>query len=315
MENISNNCVLKTTALSKTYKKNILALDGLSLEIKEGQCVALLGPNGAGKTTACEIITGLETPDKGTLSIHNLNYKTNRNKILEKIGVQMQETQLYKRYTVFETLKLFSSLYEKKINIDDLIRDLKLEEKRDEQLKNLSGGQKQRLYIGCALINDPSILILDEPTSNLDPQSKHAIWHILEQKMSEKKSILLTTHDMNEAQRIADQILILNEGKLIAKGSANELIENICGKKYLSFYLTLKEKDLYKKITERLPWITNANAQKFYYSVTTNKPQKYIKDLYTHSKDLNYQVHSLEVRETNLEDVFLKITGRNIRDH
>jgi ABC-2 type transport system ATP-binding protein len=247
------NVALSARGLTKYYGE-LKAVDGISLSVDQGCCVALLGPNGAGKTTTVEMLEGLLPPDSGEVEILGQSLAKDRQEILEQIGVVLQETSLYKRYTVAETIALFASFYKCALDPEDVIRRLQLTEKRDTQLRHLSGGQRQRVYLACALVNDPRILFLDEPTTGLDPQARRAIWDLVTELKQEGRSILLTTHYMDEAEALADRVLIIDHGKVIAEGTPQQLIRDTCG-------------DMVK-----------------------------------------------QVRHGTLEDVFIKLTGRSIRE-
>ncbi|MEN9834473.1 MAG: hypothetical protein RL011_666 [Pseudomonadota bacterium] len=213
----------------KKYFGELKAVDGISLTVGHGSCVALLGPNGAGKTTTVEMLEGLLSPDSGDIEILGLSLAKDRRSILERIGVVLQETTLYKRFTVAETVALFASFYKNSLDPDIVIGRLLLTDKRDTQLRHLSGGQRQRVYLACALVNDPRLLFLDEPTTGLDPQARRAIWELVGQLKREGRSILLTTHYMDEAEALADRVLIIDQGRVIAEGTPQQLIRDTCG--------------------------------------------------------------------------------------
>jgi ABC-2 type transport system ATP-binding protein len=213
----------------KKYFGELKAVDGISLTVDHGSCVALLGPNGAGKTTTVEMLEGLLSPDSGDIEILGLSLSKDRRSILERIGVVLQETTLYKRFTVAETVALFASFYKNSLDPDIVIGRLLLTDKRDTQLRHLSGGQRQRVYLACALVNDPRLLFLDEPTTGLDPQARRAIWELVGQLKREGRSILLTTHYMDEAEALADRVLIIDQGRVIAEGTPQQLIRDTCG--------------------------------------------------------------------------------------
>jgi ABC-2 type transport system ATP-binding protein len=214
--------MLEAKGLTKHFK-SLVAVDGVDLSLGTGECLALLGPNGAGKTTTVEMLEGLLAPDAGTVEIFGKNLARARREILEEVGVLLQETNLYKRYTVRETLELFGSFYAKAKEPDEIMERLSLTDKADVQLRKLSGGQKQRAYLGCALVNDPRLLFLDEPTTGLDPQARRATWELLQGLKTEGRSIFLTTHYMEEAAFLADRVAIIDHGKIIASGTPGEL--------------------------------------------------------------------------------------------
>ena len=305
------NSLLKAVGLKKNYK-NINAVCGIDLELFPGECLALLGPNGAGKTTTVEMLEGLTIPSEGSIDIFGKDLQKQKTQIMEQVGVMLQETQLYKRGTVKETVELFASFFKKSRDVDQILELVELSSKKDEFLKNLSGGQKQRVYLACALINDPKILFLDEPTTGLDPQARRLIWDLLKKQKEEGSALLLTTHYMDEAEQLADRICIVDHGKIIAEGSPRELIKTHCGEQIL--HITLSRELLSAEIEEHFPWLTQAKNDKGSYTITVSNHNEIITKLYTLSTKLNFEIVNLEMRKSNLEDVFIKLTGRSIRD-
>lgn len=217
---------LSVRGLRKAYK-DVVAVDGLDLEVRSGECFGLLGPNGAGKTTTIEICEGLLAPDSGEVEVLGRRWETNARDLRELLGIQLQETQLSEKLTVEETLKLFQSFYREPQDIGNVIDKVELGEKRSSRVGGLSGGQKQRLAVACALVGNPQLLFLDEPTTGLDPQSRRQFWDLIEKFQAEGKTIVLTTHYMEEAERLCDRVAIVDHGHVIALGSPNELMESI----------------------------------------------------------------------------------------
>ena len=301
---------LRAEGLVKTYP-GLKAVDKLSFNVRIGECFALLGPNGAGKTTTCEMLEGLITPDEGKIYVNNLNFAENRKKILEKIGVQLQETHLYKKYTVKETLELFASFYQQSLPILELVEKLKLTDKLNTRLEHLSGGQKQRVYIGCSLVNNPQLLFLDEPTAGLDPQARRYLWELLKELKKENKSILLTSHHMEEAQELADRIAIMDHGKIIAHGTLEHLIANHCNGSVLVFATSSEE---LKTLSSTLDWMQDVAVKKGFVEISvdnaTEKTQELMRVVDSNKIDLKH----FSIRQSTLEDVFLNLTGRSIRD-
>src|SRR4051794_35734304 len=211
----------------KKHYGDVKAVDGLDLTVVAGECFGLLGPNGAGKTTTIEILEGLTPADDGEVTVLGLNWVDHERALRERIGISLQETQLAEKITVLETLRLFRSFYRNGHDPEELLRDLSLDEKRDARVGKLSGGQKQRLACACALVGDPDILFLDEPTTGLDPQSRLQLWDVVTRFRQTGGTVLLTTHYMEEAERLCDRIAIIDHGKLIALGSPAELIARL----------------------------------------------------------------------------------------
>lgn len=303
--------VLQAHRLSKTFGSTI-AVHDVSLSISAGECLAVLGPNGAGKTTTIEILEGLQQPTSGSVTILGKDIRRERRTILESVGVLLQETYMYKKLTVRETINLFGSFYRHPLSTDRIIQLMQLEEKCDSRLEHLSGGQKQRVYIGCALVNDPKLVFLDEPTTGLDPQARRMIWDLLKEYKGTERSILLTTHYMEEAEVLADRVAIMDHGRIIAEGSPRQLIAEICGEQIVWFSLESPER--YFQLQERVPELAGAVAIDGGYEITTREAPLAVAKLTHAAQDIELPIRSLQMRNSTLEDVFLKLTGRSIRD-
>ena len=217
---------LRVRNLRKTYK-DVVAVDGVDLEVLSGECFGLLGPNGAGKTTTIEICEGLTEADSGEVEVLGLRWSSDASALRQKLGIQLQETQLAEKLTVFETLRLFRSFFRQGPGAEEAIRVVQLDEKRNARVGALSGGQKQRLALACALVGDPELLFLDEPTTGLDPQARRQLWDLIEEFKAAGRTILLTTHYMEEAERLCGRVAIMDHGKIIAQGTPRELIASI----------------------------------------------------------------------------------------
>jgi ABC-2 type transport system ATP-binding protein len=217
---------LVVRGLKKSYD-DVVAVDGLDLEVRNGECFGLLGPNGAGKTTTIEICEGLLARDAGDVVVLGRTWEKNADDLRERLGIQLQDTQLAEKLTVRETINLFRSFYSRSRDANEVIEMVQLTEKRDARVGTLSGGQKQRLAIACALVGDPELLFLDEPTTGLDPQSRRQLWGLIEDFRATGRTILLTTHYMDEAERLCERVAIVDHGHVIALGSPAELIETI----------------------------------------------------------------------------------------
>lgn len=223
---VTTTPALTVRGLKKSYGA-VRAVDGLDLEIRSGECFGLLGPNGAGKTTTIEICEGLLERDSGDLELLGMTWERDAGPLRERLGIQLQDTQLSEKLTVTETLELFRSFYRSGRPVDEVIKLVQLEEKRRARVGTLSGGQKQRLAIACAMVGDPELLFLDEPTTGLDPQSRRQLWTLIEEFRSTGRTILLTTHYMDEAERLCDRVAIVDHGHIIAQGAPHELIDSI----------------------------------------------------------------------------------------
>src|SRR5215831_18375697 len=226
---------IQCRGLRKTYDGKVEAVRGLDLEIQTGECFGLLGPNGAGKTTTIEILEGLLQPTSGEVEILGRRWQTHTRELREWLGISLQETRLSEKLTVRETLQLFASFYRHPVPVQSVLEELSLQEKAGALVGKLSGGQKQRLAVATALVANPKILFLDEPTTGLDPQSRRQLWEIIRQFQSRNGTVLLTTHYMDEAERLCDRLAIIDHGQVIAEGSPSDLIERLGGHHVVEF--------------------------------------------------------------------------------
>lgn len=286
------------------------AVDGVSFDVPQGEVVALLGPNGAGKTTTVEIIEGLREKDDGEIFYFEKKVDHIDKTVKSQIGVQLQKTAFFEYLTVYETIELFAGLYNVKVqksDIERLMNLVALQEKAKSRVRTLSGGQLQRLALAVSLVNDPKILFLDEPTTGLDPQARRHVWEIIEQLKQEGKTILLTTHYMEEAEKLADRVLIMDHGKIIASGTVQELIRSIEMESYIEF-TTDKAQILQKEI----PSLRVTDHEKLVLPVID--VEESIHMLLNKAKELAISIDNIVIRRPNLEDVFLNLTGRSLRD-
>jgi len=317
----SSSPVVDAQSLTKKFG-TLTAVSDVSLKLAPGECLAILGPNGAGKTTTVEMLEGLVPPTSGRLTIFGMDMQKQRAAIQERVGVLLQETHMYKRYTVKETLELFSSFYQNPEDPIDIIGRMNLEDKKNVQLKNLSGGQKQRVYLGACLINNPELIFLDEPTTGLDPQSRRSIWDLLNTLKSQNKSMILTTHYMEEAEKLADRIIIFDHGKIIAEGTLNQLIATHCDGQVISFSLSIDQKQI---LSDELPKVLTTLKSKHEFfnaaitvgnrvEILTHSTSSMIVSILQTLKSNGFDIQELNLRSGSLEDVFIKLTGRSIRD-
>jgi ABC-2 type transport system ATP-binding protein len=245
---MSDSHAVRCDALHKRYG-GVVAVNGLSFTVQRGECFGLLGPNGAGKTTTIEILEGLLEPDEGEVQVLGLTWKAHAPQLRQRLGIQLQETQLADKLTVVETLRLFRSFYQRGRTIDELLQIVEMDGKRESWVNKLSGGQKQRLALACALAGAPDLLFLDEPTTGLDPQSRRQLWGVLERFRAGGGTILLTTHYMDEAQVLCDRVAIVDHGKVIAQGTPHELIARLTAPRVVTHHGTLE--DVFMSLTGR----------------------------------------------------------------
>ncbi len=306
---MAQQAVVHVDALRKTYGRTV-AVDAVSFDVQPAEIFGLIGPNGAGKTTTMECIEGLRKPDGGTISVLGLHPTRDAHALQQRIGVQLQEAQLQKRITVGEAVGLWASLYKTSVNGDRLLEQLGLSDKRDAWFMRLSGGQKQRLFIALALINDPELVFLDELTTGLDPQARRTIWDLVRTIRERGKTVFLTTHLMEEAERLCDRVAIIDHGRLIDIGSPAALVRRHCPERTVVVS------------TETPGAAARFRALPTVISVVGDASQLSIRG---HGDDLvtevvrclaAHQMHVTDFRTEfpTLEDVFLKLTGHAIRD-
>ena len=307
---------LEVIGLRKSFG-DVVAVNGLELRIGAGQCFGLLGPNGAGKTTTIEICEGLNTPDAGTVRILGKSWVSDESWLRNRIGIQLQETQLAEKLSVFETLTLFRSFYEQGRTIDEVIDLVQLGEKRTARFNTLSGGQKQRLALACALVGDPELLFLDEPTTGLDPQSRRQLWTVLEGLKREGRTILLTTHYMDEAERLCDNIAIVDHGTVIALGTPRELIASLGADHVIRLGVSAEAEAAHPIALSELlalPDVTGGRETAAGYELRVGSVQAVLPSLLTLAAQRNVSWSELSTHSATLEDVFVALTGRELRE-
>ena len=302
--------VIQAEGLYKSYG-SVEALRGVSFEVEEGEVFGLLGPNGAGKTSTVEILEGMRTPDRGTARVCGLDPEKSGFKFKEQIGAVLQSTSLPDKIRVKEAIDLFAKFYRRHADTDDLLKRFQLEEKRTAFYSQLSGGQKQRLALAMALVNDPSVVFLDEPTAGLDPQVRREIYDIIEELKRDKKTVLLTTHYIEEAERLCDRVAIVDQGRVIALGTPRDL-------KHASAGTTRIEARLAKPVTDgalaRLEGVTDCRQFDGAYVMHSSRPPQTIVALVKQLEAENNELQSLEMFSPSLEDAFIELTGRRLRE-
>jgi len=290
---------------------DLVALRSLDLEIRRGECFGLLGPNGAGKTTTIEILEGLQQADAGEVEVLGMSWRSNTREIRPRLGIQLQETALPDKLTVEETVRLFRSFYGRGRTVEALLGVVALGEKRRAQVRQLSGGQRQRLSLACALAGDPDILFLDEPTTGLDPQSRRQLWDVVESFRAAGGTILLTTHFMDEAEKLSDRIAILDHGAILVEGTPRELIASLGAEHVVEFAATLP---LPAPGLAALPEVTHVALHDGVQRLTTREPHRTVPALLEVIRAQGAELTALNTHHATLDDVFLARTGRQLRD-
>jgi ABC-2 type transport system ATP-binding protein len=309
----SNGIALRCAGLVKRYG-DVVAVDGLDLEVHVGECFGLLGPNGAGKTTTIEILEGLLTHDGGDVQVLGQRWGDHDRALRQRLGIQLQETQLAEKLTVAETLRLFRAFYDRGRDIDEIIALLELEAKRDTWVGKLSGGQRQRLAVGCALVGHPAILFLDEPTTGLDPQSRRQLWRLLETFRSDGGTVLLTTHYMDEAEILCDRVAVVDQGRVIALGTPRELIATLGAEHVLD--VALEPPGSWPALSDLrgLPGVTDVREEAGRLMISATAVHLTVPALLQHLSLAGSTLASLTMHNATLEDVFVRLTGRHLRD-
>jgi ABC-2 type transport system ATP-binding protein len=302
--------VIQVSAVRKTYGK-IVAVSEASFEVNEGEIFGLIGPNGAGKTTTMECIEGLRKPDRGAIAVLGLDPYRQVYKLQNRIGVQLQQAQLQKRIKVWEAVDLWASLYQKKsVDAKHLLEQLGLTDKRDAWFMNLSGGQKQRLFIALALINDPEVVFLDELTTGLDPQARHAIWGLVRGIRERGKTVFLTTHLMEEAERLCDRVAIMEHGRIIDIDTPESLVRRHCPER--TVVLDSEAADAAESF-QKIPGVESVTSVDKRFTIRGRGDDLVTEVIHCLSEN-RIRVTDFRTILPNLEDVFLKLTGRSIRE-
>jgi ABC-2 type transport system ATP-binding protein len=306
---------IQCTNLRKTYDGKVEAVRGISLQIEAGQCFGLLGPNGAGKTTTIEILEGLLAPTSGEVLIFGQTWKENERQLREWIGISLQETRLSEKLTVRETIELFASFYAEPRPAADVLDELELTEKADAWVGKLSGGQKQRLAVATALVGNPRILFLDEPTTGLDPQSRRQLWDIIRAFLKKGGTVLLTTHYMDEAERLCDRLAIVDHGEIIAEGTPADLIDRLGGHHVVEFQVDGDRTNGHEgELWRGLPSVESVRNEDEMVCLNVREPHLTIPALLAAIDQQGGQLEHLSTRQASLEDVFVRLTGRHLRE-
>src|SRR5256712_253041 len=318
--------VVRCRDLRKTYEGKVEAVRGLDLEIQAGECFGLLGPNGAGKTTTIEILEGLLPPTSGEVEILGKTWSVHTQELREMLGISLQETRLRDKLTVRETLELFASFYRRPRSPAEVMEEMALTEKADSWVGKLSGGQRQRLAVATALIANPRILFLDEPTTGLDPQSRRQLWEIIREFQSHGGTVLLTTHYMDEAERLCDRLAIIDYGQIIAAGTPAELIDRLGGQHVVEFAVGNETAgvspdqakagahDFSQETWRGLPGVESVRADDGLVCLTVRQPHVTIPALLEAVSQQGAKLLHLTTRQASLEDVFVRLTGRHLRE-
>jgi ABC-2 type transport system ATP-binding protein len=331
---------LSLRSLRKTYP-DVVAVDGIDLDVGAGECFGLLGPNGAGKTTTIEICEGLTTPDSGDVVVLGRRWSTDAGELRQRLGIQLQETQVSEKLTVEETVRLFRSFFRAGPSVDEVIGLVQLDEKRGSRVGGLSGGQKQRLALACALVGDPELLFLDEPTTGLDPQARRQLWELIERFRATGRTTLLTTHYMDEAERLCDRVAIMDHGKVIALGTPRELIASLGTEHMVEFSIsdgldprvrgddsrgrgdddTIRHSrgsgnpaalDLAE--LRAIDGVRDAHVADGGYQLAVSELHRAVPALLAELTRRGVTMSELRTRSATLEDVFVSLTGRQLRD-
>ena len=314
MSAAAGQLALRVVGLRKRFA-DVVAVDGLDLTVNAGECFGLLGPNGAGKTTTIEICEGLTPPDEGVVEVLGQRWDTDERALRERLGIQLQETKLAEKLTVEETVRLFRSFYARGREVDEVIGIVQLDEKRSARVGKLSGGQKQRLALACALVGDPELLFLDEPTTGLDPQSRRQLWDLITELKASGRSIVLTTHYMDEAERLCDRVAIVDHGRVIALGTPRELIAGLGAEHVVEFTVAGgADGALDVASLERLDGVKGVRVHDGRWSLDAVELARAVPAVLAALAERRLPLEELVTHSATLEDVFVSLTGRQLRD-
>ena len=308
MSKLAVECI----ALEKHFG-SVVAVDGLDLDVYEGECFGMLGPNGAGKTTAIEMIQGLIEPNAGEVRVFGLEWGRDEHALRQRIGTQLQETKFSEKLSVRETLTMFRSFYGGGCSVDEVLDTVQLSEKQNAWVGKLSGGQRQRLSVACALVSEPDLLFLDEPTTGLDPQSRRQLWDTISTFANSGGTVLLTTHYMEEAEHLCNRVAVIDQGKKIALGSPRELVAALGAEAVIEFGLA-DGAIIDDQVLLALPGVADVVRENGNVRLTTRHVHQTIPILMALLKERGATMNELVTHRASLEDVFLSLTGRHLRD-
>jgi ABC-2 type transport system ATP-binding protein len=310
MSHFENHTPIQVRGLVKRYG-SLTAVGGVDFSVEGGVCLGLLGPNGAGKTTTIEVLEGLLPPDAGEIRVLGMDWDHHGDAIRERIGVQLQETRLPDKLTPSEILKIFRGLYRRGRDPEAVLDLVGLTEKRGSRVVNLSGGQRQRLALGCALVGEPEILFLDEPSTGLDPQARRRVWEIVEEFKGRGGTVLLTTHYMDEAERLADDLVIIDHGKVIAAGSPRSIIDSLGAESIVAF---VPDTPVDEAALAALPGVLAVRREKETFELSVGSAHETLPALLQALREGGVGYTDLRTHRPTLEDVFVSLTGRHLRD-
>jgi ABC-2 type transport system ATP-binding protein len=313
MRSLEGSLALRVRGLRKSFGE-VAAVCGVDLEVAAGECFGLLGPNGAGKTTTIEICEGLARPDSGEVEVLGMNWRDHEKDLRQRLGIQLQETQLADKLTVSEVLRLFRSFFRSGPEVSEVIALVQLEEKSRSRVGELSGGQEQRLALACALAGNPDLLFLDEPTTGLDPQARRQLWDLIERFKSAGRTIVLTTHYMDEAEKLCDRAAIMDHGKVIALGSPRELIASTGIEHVIEFAAGTPSQPLRLEDFEKIEGARGIRASGGSVRMQSAELHRTVPALLDELERQGVPLTELRTHSATLEDVFVSLTGRHLRD-
>lgn len=302
--------IITVKNLTKRYG-DLTAVDGISFEVHEGETFGILGPNGAGKTTTLEMIEGLRDMDSGSVTLDGHDVTREKRKVKSIIGVQLQKSDFFENLKLPELLDVFAAMYNRKIDAMKILEQVQLAEKAKNQVKELSGGQKQRFSIAAALVNEPRVIFLDEPTTGLDPQARHNLWGLVGEIKKKGTTIILTTHYMEEAEVLCDRIAVMDNAKIIALDTTRNLLANSGVHSAVTFGV---EEPCPDEHYQQLPGVAEVQHEDHRIKLLTDRPEETLPALYKHHHDHPSKIFALHLSQATLEDVFLKLTGHGLRD-